>query len=134
MRGFGFRPSIPSPPRDIPLDALAGSLVPALQEIGRKADQEAREKTKGFELGYELFSINGRIGGHGDPVRVNRGSACCSTRITMRRVLEILATYADRRELFLDYPDLEEEDLKQALIFAAAVVDDEIVEFHDRVA
>ena len=44
-------------------------------------------------------------------------------RITVRRVLEILATYPDRHELFEDYPDLEEEDLRQALAFAAAAVD-----------
>lgn len=40
-----------------------------------------------------------------------------------RRVLEILATYPDRKELCADYPDLEEEDLRQALAFAAATVD-----------
>ena len=40
-------------------------------------------------------------------------------RITVRRVLEILATYAERRELFEEYPDLEEADLQQALAFAA---------------
>lgn len=44
-------------------------------------------------------------------------------RMTVRRVLEILATYADRRELFEEYPDLEEADLQQALAFAAAAVD-----------
>jgi uncharacterized protein (DUF433 family) len=37
-------------------------------------------------------------------------------RLTVRRVLDILATYPDRRELFQDYPDLEEEDLQQALM------------------
>ncbi len=36
-------------------------------------------------------------------------------RITVRRVLNILAAYPDRRELFADYPDLEEADLQQAL-------------------
>jgi uncharacterized protein (DUF433 family) len=44
-------------------------------------------------------------------------------RITVRRVLEILATYPERLDLFKDYPDLEEEDLRQALEFAAATVD-----------
>jgi hypothetical protein len=29
-------------------------------------------------------------------------------------VLHILAGYSDRRDLFENYPDLEEEDLKQA--------------------
>ncbi len=45
-------------------------------------------------------------------------------RITVRRVLEILATYDDRAELFREYPYLEEEDLKQALNYAAAAVDE----------
>ena len=44
-------------------------------------------------------------------------------RITVRRVLEILATYPDRGELFADYPDLEEADLQQVLAFAAATID-----------
>ncbi|HUE22922.1 MAG TPA: DUF433 domain-containing protein [Bryobacteraceae bacterium] len=47
-------------------------------------------------------------------------------RITVRRVLEILATHPDREELFREYPFLEEEDLQQALRYAAASVDDEI--------
>jgi uncharacterized protein (DUF433 family) len=46
-------------------------------------------------------------------------------RITVRRVLEILATYRDRKEIFREYPFLE-EDLQQALRYAAASVDDEI--------
>ena len=44
-------------------------------------------------------------------------------RITVRRVLELLATYPDRSELFEEYPDLEEGDLQQALAFAATAVD-----------
>jgi uncharacterized protein (DUF433 family) len=56
----------------------------------------------------------GKMGGH----------ACIrGMRITVRRVLQILATYTERQELFADYPDLEEEDLQQALAFAAAAVD-----------
>ena len=47
-------------------------------------------------------------------------------RITVKRVLEILGTYTDRKELFADYPDLEEADLQQALAFAAAQMDDRI--------
>jgi uncharacterized protein (DUF433 family) len=47
-------------------------------------------------------------------------------RITVKRVLEVLATYPDRRELFADYPDLEEEDLQQALAYAAAQLDERI--------
>ena len=45
----------------------------ALQQMGEAADEEAQEKTKGFEVGYELFSINGRMLGHGEPIRVKQG-------------------------------------------------------------
>lgn len=54
-------------------------------------------------------------------------------RITVRRVLEILATYPERDQLFREYPFLEEEDLRQALSYAATAVDDEVHDF-DRVA
>ena len=46
-------------------------------------------------------------------------------RITVRRVLELLASYPDRQSLLSDYPFLESEDLQQALRYAAATVDDE---------
>jgi uncharacterized protein (DUF433 family) len=52
------------------------------------------------------------------------GSPCIrGLRISVRRVLELLATYPTREELFKDFPDLQEEDLRQALEFAAATVD-----------
>ena len=47
-------------------------------------------------------------------------------RITVRRVLEILAATPSRDEIFREYPYLEEEDLRQALRYAAAAVDDEV--------
>ena len=46
-------------------------------------------------------------------------------RITVRRVLELLASYPDRTSLIADYPFLEPEDLNQALRYAAATVDGE---------
>ncbi len=55
---------------DMAMDVLAGAPVKALQQMGKAADEEAQEKTKGFEVGYELFSINGRMLGHGEPIRV----------------------------------------------------------------
>jgi uncharacterized protein (DUF433 family) len=54
-------------------------------------------------------------------------------RITVRRVLELLASYPDRAALIGDYPFLEPEDLNHALRFAAASVDDESLGI-DRVA
>ena len=58
-----------------------------------------------------------------EPAKLGGHPCIRGLRITVRRVLEILATYPDRRDLFEDYPDLEEEDLQQALAFAAAAVD-----------
>jgi len=46
-------------------------------------------------------------------------------RITVRRVLELIATYPDRATLLAEYPYLEPEDIQQALRYAAATVDDE---------
>jgi uncharacterized protein (DUF433 family) len=46
-------------------------------------------------------------------------------RLTVRRVLEALITYESRDELRADYPDLEDEDIRQALAYAAAIVGDE---------
>src|SRR5215470_626819 len=48
---------------DMAQEALAGSPIPALEEMGKKADHEAGVKTKGFEVSYELFCINGRMAG-----------------------------------------------------------------------
>jgi uncharacterized protein (DUF433 family) len=55
------------------------------------------------------------------------GKACIrGIRITVRRVLEILATYREREAIFREYPFLEEEDIQHALRYAAAFVDDEV--------
>lgn len=47
-------------------------------------------------------------------------------RLTVRRVVAAVAAYPDRQELFRNYHDLEEEDVRQALEFAAANLADEI--------
>ena len=49
-------------------------------------------------------------------------------RLTVRRVLEAMAMYPDRNELFEEYPELEDEDLRQVLEFAAATMDDKVAE------
>ena len=57
---------------DMALDALAGAPIQALQELGKRADAQFKG-AKGYEVGYELFSINGKMLGHGEPVRVKPG-------------------------------------------------------------
>ena len=36
------------------------------------------------------------------------------------RVVDLLSTYPDRKELFQEFPELEEENIQQALIFASS--------------
>ena len=62
-----------------------------------------------------------------DPSQMNGQPCIRGMRLTVRRVVGALAAYPDRRDLFRNYPDLEEEDVKQALEFAAANLADEAV-------
>ena len=59
-----------------------------------------------------------------DPARVNGQPCIRDLRLTVRRVLEALAAYPDREELRREYPELEDEDIRQALEYAAASLDD----------
>ncbi|HEX4682072.1 MAG TPA: multicopper oxidase domain-containing protein [Gemmatimonadaceae bacterium] len=61
---------------DMPQDMLAPSAtVPALEQKGESAMKAslARGMPKGFEVGYDIFTINGRQLGHGEPIRVKQG-------------------------------------------------------------
>jgi FtsP/CotA-like multicopper oxidase with cupredoxin domain len=58
---------------DMAMDMLVGAPIKALQQMGAAADAAAPVKTKGYEVGYDLFSINGRMLGHGEPIRVKPG-------------------------------------------------------------
>jgi uncharacterized protein (DUF433 family) len=49
-------------------------------------------------------------------------------RLTVRRVLEILAIYPDRLELRQEFPELEDEDIRQALLFTSSYLADKIIE------
>ena len=64
-----------------------------------------------------------------DPNLMNGQPCIRGMRITVRRVLEAMATYSDHQELLAEYPELEPEDLQQALEFAAASLDDRVVDF-----
>ena len=59
-----------------------------------------------------------------DPARLNGQPCIRDLRLTVRRVLEAIATYPDRDELRREYPELEDEDIRQALEYAAAALDD----------
>jgi uncharacterized protein (DUF433 family) len=63
-----------------------------------------------------------------NPNRMNGQLCIRGMRLTVRRVVEAVALYPDREELFQDYPELEPDDLQQALAFAAANLEDTAVE------
>ena len=61
------------------------------------------------------------------PARMDGEPCIRNMRLTVRRVLEALATYPDRAEIKREYPEPEDEDIRQALAFAAAYLDDKIL-------
>lgn len=56
--------------------------------------------------------------------RMNGQPCIRGSRLTVRRVVELVALYADRAELFQEFPELEPDDVKQALEYAAANLPD----------
>ena len=60
--------------------------------------------------------------------RMNGLPCVRNLRLTVRRVVELVALYPDREQLHREYPELEDEDIRQALAFAAASLDDRVVE------
>jgi uncharacterized protein (DUF433 family) len=67
-----------------------------------------------------------------NPNRMNGQPCIRNLRLTVRRVIELLATYPDRQELRQEFPELEDQDIQQALIFASTYLDDRIVELPHR--
>ena len=68
------------------------------------------------------------------PARMNGQPTIRNLRLTVKRVLEILALYPNREDLRIEYPELEDEDINQALVYAAASLDDKVVEFNYEIA
>ena len=63
-----------------------------------------------------------------NPKRMNGQPCIRDLRLTVRRVIELLALYLDRKELNREFPELEDEDIRQALAYAAAHLEDRTIE------
>ncbi len=63
-----------------------------------------------------------------DPKRMNGQPCIRNLRLTVRRVLEAVAAYPNREDLKREYPELEDEDIREALAYAAANLDDQVIE------
>ncbi|MEZ5449889.1 MAG: DUF433 domain-containing protein [Thiolinea sp.] len=62
------------------------------------------------------------------PERMGGQPVIRDLRLTVRRVIELVALYPDRDELKREYPELEDDDIQQALLYAASNLDDRIIE------
>lgn len=62
-----------------------------------------------------------------NPEIMNRQPCVRGMRLTVRRVVEAVALYPDRAKLKAEYPELEDEDIRQALEFAALSLADEVL-------
>ena len=59
---------------------------------------------------------------------IMNGQPCIrGMRLTVRRVIEAIALYPNRDELKAEYPELDDEDVRQALEFAAQNLDDQVI-------
>jgi uncharacterized protein (DUF433 family) len=59
-----------------------------------------------------------------DPAVLGGKPCIRGMRLSVQRVLQILAENASRDDLRADYPELEDEDIRQALAFAAVLLGD----------
>ena len=71
--------------------------------------------------------------GEFDRITVNaeimNGQPCIrNLRLTVRRVVEAMALYESFEEIKNEYPELEEEDIRQALVFAARSIDSQLID------
>lgn len=67
-----------------------------------------------------------------DRITVNpeimNGQPCIrNLRLTVRRVVEAVALYSSFEEIQTEYPELEKEDIRQALTFAARNLDSQVI-------
>jgi uncharacterized protein (DUF433 family) len=63
-----------------------------------------------------------------DPAVMNGQPCVRGMRLTVRRVLEAVSTYRTWDAVIAEYPELEPEDIRQALEYAATNLDDRIIE------
>ena len=62
-----------------------------------------------------------------DPEQMNGQPCIRGMRLRVRRVVEAAALYPDRVELKREYPELKDDDIRQALEYAAESLDDQII-------
>lgn len=64
-----------------------------------------------------------------DPAILGGQPTIRGMRLTVRHVVEALALYPDWDDMRAEYPELEPDDIRQALEFAVNNLDDKIIPF-----
>lgn len=67
-------------------------------------------------MGFERITVN--------PEQMGGAPCIRNVRIPVATVVGLVAQGMGETEIFVEYPDLEVEDIRQALAFAAAAVDE----------
>lgn len=62
-----------------------------------------------------------------DPEQMNGQPCVRNMRLTVRRVLEALVIYPNWDDVIKEYPELEPEDIKQCIAFAANNLDSQVI-------
>lgn len=62
-----------------------------------------------------------------DPEQMNGQPCVRNMRLTVRRVLEALVIYPNWDDVIKEHPELEAEDIKQCLAFAANNLDSQVI-------
>ena len=60
--------------------------------------------------------------------RVNGQPCVRNLRMIVRRVVEAVANYPDSSDLKREYPELDDEDVRHALIYMTASLDDRLID------
>ena len=63
-----------------------------------------------------------------NPTRMGGQPCVRDLRLTVRRVVLLAAMFPGRVELRREFPELEDEDIRQALVYAASSLDERFVE------
>ncbi len=58
---------------DMAMDFLSGKEIRELKAMQERAEKASSDIPKGYEVGYKIFTINGRQLGHGKPIQVRQG-------------------------------------------------------------
>jgi uncharacterized protein (DUF433 family) len=86
-------------------------------------------KTSSIQKYYNYFGMNSKKFDRItiDPDLMNGQPCIRIMRLTVRRVVEAVALYPDWQQLQKEYPELEKQDIRQALEFAASNLDTQTI-------